>query len=45
LGMMDGGWINDTNGTAGAFDVTTKGNLHSLCIHNNFFYSQQLLLC
>ncbi|XP_071696099.1 alpha-amylase 3, chloroplastic [Rutidosis leptorrhynchoides] len=22
-------WINDTNGTAGAFDVTTKGILHS----------------
>lgn len=25
-------WINATNGTAGAFDVTTKGILHSVCI-------------
>lgn len=23
-------WINDTNGTAGAFDVTTKGILHTV---------------
>lgn len=26
-------WINATNGTAGAFDVTTKGILHSVSFH------------
>lgn len=26
-------WINATSGTAGAFDVTTKGILHSVSIH------------
>ncbi|MFS7959853.1 putative alpha-amylase [Helianthus anomalus] len=36
-------WINDTNGTAGEFDVSTKGILHSVCIyihtHTIFFNS------
>lgn len=27
-------WINATNGTAGAFDVTTKGILHSVSFSN-----------
>lgn len=26
-------WINATNGTAGAFDVTTKGILHAVSFH------------
>lgn len=26
-------WINATNGTAGAFDVTTKGILHAVSVH------------
>lgn len=29
-------WINATNGAAGAFDVTTKGILHSVCIHLHY---------
>lgn len=30
-------WINATNGSAGAFDVTTKGILHSVSVI--FFFS------
>ena len=30
-------WINDTHGTAGAFDVTTKGIFHSVSISKILF--------
>jgi hypothetical protein len=30
-------WINATNGTAGAFDVTTKGILHAVRLHLTVF--------
>ncbi|KAJ0788476.1 putative alpha-amylase [Helianthus annuus] len=32
-------WINDTNGTTGAFDVSTKGILHSVYIYTHTPYS------
>lgn len=35
-------WINATNGTAGAFDVTTKGILHSVSIQSNSILSIQV---
>lgn len=34
-------WINATNGSAGAFDVTTKGILHSVSV----FFLCLFLLC
>lgn len=40
-------WLNATNGTAGAFDVTTKGILHSVSTFYwllNLFLGQHLYL-
>ena len=35
-------WISATNGTAGAFDVTTKGILHSVSTNSDTFFPQHL---
>jgi len=35
-------WINATNGTSGAFDVTTKGILHAVSINSGTSFSQHL---
>ena len=37
-------WINATNGTAGAFDVTTKGILHMVRFHRNLLYCLWVVL-
>lgn len=35
-------WISATNGMAAAFDVTTKGILHSVSTNSVTFFSQHL---
>lgn len=36
-------WINATSGTAGAFDVTTKGILHTVSPHLQDFFDKYAL--
>lgn len=39
-------WINATNGNAGAFDVTTKGILHSVSVFSfSSYFSFSILIC